>query len=438
MNLQHKIAWWPIPRLLFCAIFIGMGLGAFIVLFNDLSMEYFLWSHTNLLVHDSLWIPGAILAGVSSAIAVMINPVNSIFRTYITTYQYAPAFYYPLLGIIVSAFFGYLLGCVPLFYLTARYAIGAGIYLPTLMIVFSGIVLLVSIGFFAGLVVKKYFIAPVVTLGCFAIMGVIAEPFFRPLALIFPVHQVEGSARFVTNPAVAWFSLIFALLFMVAGVLFFSGRPFNSSQFKIAKIRREQLFRFIPMLGVLMLLVCAFGWRPELLTVRHPVTISCFTVQKIEVCVHEENVPATQSIVRALKKLQKSGLSELVYKISDDAATDYDTPQNGEVMVMIEPGPYDAYDAVSNVEESVAWQVVTAVTTNKCRHNVRTIKAYDANAWLASNFFKHSGYVNLAQYAGGVLDNAKFATDIVQNADLRSFVVKNQQNILDCALDELP
>lgn len=72
MKLRQKLTWWPIPKTILAFVFVMMAAGAFIASLSALQADYFLWSKTNRLLHDALLIPGSLLAGASSAIAIMI------------------------------------------------------------------------------------------------------------------------------------------------------------------------------------------------------------------------------------------------------------------------------------------------------------------------------------------------------------------------------
>ena len=80
MKLRQKLPWWPIPNVVLAFMFVMMAAGAFIASTPALQADYFLWSKANRFLHDALWIPGSLIAGASSAIAIMIWPRQGIFQ----------------------------------------------------------------------------------------------------------------------------------------------------------------------------------------------------------------------------------------------------------------------------------------------------------------------------------------------------------------------
>lgn len=116
MKLKQKLTWWPIPKIILVLVFVTMTAGAFIASVSALQADYFLWSKTNRFLHDALWIPGSLLAGASSAIAIMIWPRQGIFQVNSTGKMRSKATMRQLGIIVAFAFTGHLLGCTPLLY----------------------------------------------------------------------------------------------------------------------------------------------------------------------------------------------------------------------------------------------------------------------------------------------------------------------------------
>ncbi|MFR8480209.1 hypothetical protein [Varibaculum sp.] len=332
------------------------------------------------------------------------------------------------LGIIVAfAITGHLLGCTPLLYFTSRYGSGGSASWASLLVAFSGVITLVAIGFFTGVAIKRIFIAPLISVATFALMAIISEPILRPLALLFPVHQVAGSARFETNPAVAVFSLIFACTLLLAGYSALSfpltGKNPGSSAHLLPQI--------VPIVCVLALAGCAFVWRPELLTVHRPVKTSCFKTQELQVCLHEQNLPARTSIQKSINRLQTVGISSLLTTISDDAAVERDLPRNGEAFIIVDSGPYDSENVANSLEESIAWQVVSAATTDRCIDKTKTIESHDLNSAIAHELLQRTKYTNLAEHISPEV-NSTFAH--MNERELNSFLHTQNKLITSCSL----
>lgn len=429
--MKQRMSWWPISCVMLLGILAVMLLFSGVGSIGKLNAEYLRWYDTNLYIHESLWIPGSLLVGASAAIAIMISPRCGICDLQPGNKNRLKAMLYQLAAIIVSAFLGHILGCLPLIYGTAQNATGGHLSWESLLVAFSGITTLSSIGFFIGVGIKRYFIAPVVAVACFLLMGTIREPLLRPLALIFPTHQVMGSARFETNPAVAVFSLIFACLIVITGLAALglkSGTSNPAAQSQHLSIAKTS--RFLPALCVVVLGICAFVWRPELLTVDRPVNTSCFNSDGIEVCLHEQNLPARPAIETAIRKLQPLGMSVFLDKISDDAAADYDAPASDEVLLSIIPGPFDSGFYARNLEETMVVQIVDAITSYPCL-GVGATDFSDANRTVAKQFLRRSGYNQLAEdvyYLPG--------TDLeaLNDQQFKDFLVSQKQYILTCSL----
>ena len=405
MKLRQKLTWWPIPKTILAFVFVMMAAGAFIASLSALQADYFLWSKTNRLLHDALLIPGSLLAGASSAIAIMIWPRQGIFQVN-STGKMRSKVAMRQLGIIVAfAFTGS----------------GGSASWASLLVAFSGVITLVAIGFFTGLAIKRIYIAPLISVATFALMAIISEPVLRPLALLFPVHQVAGSARFETNPAVAMFSLIFACTLLLAGYSVLSFPLAGKNPGLSANQRNLLLPQIVPIVCVFALFGCAFVWRPELLTVHRPVKTSCFRIQEIQVCLHEQNLPARASIQKSITRLQKVGISSLLTTISDDAAVERDLPRNGEAFIIVDSGPYDSENVANSLEESIAWQVVSAATTDRCIDKTKTIESHDLNSAIAHELLQSAKYPNLAEH-------------ISSERELNSFLHTQNKFITSCSL----
>lgn len=337
------------------------------------------------------------------------------------------------LGIIVAfAITGHLLGCTPLLYFTSRYGSGESASWASLLVAFSGVITLVAIGFFTGLAMKRFFIAPLVSVATFALMAIISEPILRPLALLFPVHQVAGSARFETNPAVAVFSLIFACTLLLAGYSALSFPLTGKNPGSSAHQRNLLLPQIVPIVCVLALVGCAFVWRPELLTVHRPVKTTCFKVQEFQVCLHEQNLPARPSIQKSITRLQKVGISSLLTTISDDAVVERDLPRIGEAFIIVDSGPYDSENVANSLEESIAWQVVSAATTDRCIDKTKTIESHDLNSAIAHELLQRTKYPNLAEHISPEV-NSTFAH--MNERELNSFLHTQNKLITSCSLE---
>ncbi|MDO5025421.1 MAG: hypothetical protein Q4E03_02755 [Trueperella sp.] len=433
MNTKQILPWWPTSRLLLLAVFAITMAFSFALSLTTMQGEYFLWSRTNRIIHDSLWISGSVLAGFSAVLAIMIWPQQSILTPRTTEKDPASAVIHQVGAIILASATGHIVGLLPLLYSTTQNAQGGYLSWASLLVAFSGIVTLTSIGFFTGLAVRKYFIAPLIAVLCFAFMGIINSPIFRPLALFFPVHQVSGSARFETNPAVALFSFIFACLVIISGASLF--RLFTAqlpARLPAGRILTTAISRYVPAACTIFLIALGFAWRPELLTVHYPVNTSCFTADNIKFCLHEQNLPASASVESATKNLQYAGITPLLATVNDDAAVDYDAPTENEALVIVDPGPYGGYEAVSSVEESLAWQAVSSVITDRC-HSA-TFEAHNVNMAIAFEMLTRSNYERLAQY----LSSASNATlRAMTDAEFIQFIAANSQRITSCTMENI-
>lgn len=432
MKLKQKLPWWPIPKTILAFVFVMMAVGAFIASISALQADYFLWSKTNRFLHDALWIPGSLLAGASSAIAIMIWPRQGIFQVSSTGKMRSKAAMRQLGIIVTLAFIGHLLGFAPLLYFTSRYGSGGSASWASLLVAFSGVITLVAIGFFTGLAIKRIYIAPLISVATFALMAIISEPMLRPLALLFPVHQVAGSARFETNPAVAVFSLIFACTLLLAGYSVLSFPLAGKNPGLSANCRNLLLPQIVPAVCVLALVGCAFVWRPELLTVHRPVKTSCFKIQELQVCLHEQNLPARPSIQKSITRLQKVGINSLLTTISDDAAVERDLPRNSEAFIIVDSGPYDSENVANSLEESIAWQVVSAATTDRCIDKTKTIESHDLNSAIAHELLQRAKYPNLAEHISPEV-NSTFAH--MSERELNSFLHTQNRLVTSCSLE---
>lgn len=429
MSKLHRFSGWPGPVWLFLPAMLIMTLGTFTMTSGQLRADYPLWSMVSAAWHESLWIPGSVLATVAALIACSICPRHSTLDN-VTRPRSGTIEILRFSGLIsMWALLGHALGLVPIHVMAFMYATYGHIDLADIIIGIVGIFFLCSVGFSFGFLTRRHALAPLFGLAMFGIMGLIQEPIFRPLALIFPVRQYIGTTRFETNSLTSLYSIIASLTVALTTVFVVT---WIRSRRSVFGKWFETLAWSVVSLG---LIAVAFVWRPELVIVDRPVPIDCFMDDQTKVCLHRANLSAKRDVTKAIDSLQGAGLEELMVSVMDYAAVERDYPDAFEVFLDIAPQPRGARALAKTLEEQAAYDIAMQLTLRPCAGNKSANSASRETAFALSNrLLTLAGYHQLA--TDGPQQGT--AVDLFSTFDAASaavFISEHKSDIENCSLN---
>jgi hypothetical protein len=406
-----------------------MAAGSFLATRGIFGSDYVTWSAVAAAWHESLWIPGSVAAGVAAALGAAYFPRASPVAAPIRPRVDAGLFLIHGLALAVWLCLGHVLGLVPVHVAAARQATAGAMAGLDVVVGVAGVTALALIGFCLGAAVRHWVIAPGVAVLAFAVMGLPSEPLFEPIGLLLPVRQWVSSPRFEVNPATAVFAVVasIGICLLAASVAAWAGSR--------GSVRRQgrPMLTWLAAVGALTLI--AFAWRPELSVVDRPVPRVCQQVDGTQVCLHAANQPAMARTVDVVARLRAAGLSPILRRVTDIAASDHTTPRPGEALIRLNPSPRDRRFLAATIPEQVAFQVSEAVTLGGCLQPGQPTDGYDVATVVHDRVLQLAGFEQLTG-AFGPPEPPPAARELTtMNAEqVAAFVQTNQELIRSCRL----
>jgi hypothetical protein len=420
---------WPGPRWVFPAAGALMAAGSLLATRGILRSDYVTWSAVAAAWHESLWIPGSVAAGAAAALGAAYFPRASPVAVPIRPRVDTGLFLIHGLALAVWLCLGHVLGLVPVHIAAARQATAGAMAGQDVVVGLAGMTALAVIGFGLGAAVRHWVIAPAVAVLAFAGMGLPSEPLFQPIGLLLPVRQWVSSPRFELNPATAVFAVVasIAICLLAASVAAWAGSR--------GSVRRQSRPMLTWLAAVAALTLIAFAWRPELSVVDRPVPRVCQQVDGTQVCLHAANQPAMARTVDVVARLRAAGLSPILRRVTDIAASDHTTPRPGEALIRLNPSPRDRRFLAATIPEQVAFQVSQAVTLGGCLQPGQPTDGYDVATVLYDRVLQLAGFEQLTG-AFGPSEPPPAARELTtMNAgQVAAFVQTHQELIRSCRL----
>lgn len=421
---------WPGPRWVFPAAGALMAVGSFLANRATAGSDYVTWSAVATAWHESLWVPGSLMAGAAAALGAAYFPKASPVGSALRPRVHAGLFLAHGLALAGWLCLGHALGLVPIHLAAARQATAGVLAAQDVVVGLAGVTALALIGFCVGAAVRHWVIAPAVAALAFAVMGLPNEPLFMPLGLLLPVRQwTPSSPRFETSPSTAVFTVVasIGICLLVATVASWAACR--------GSVRRQARPLLTWLATVSLLALLAFAWRPDLTVVDRPVPRVCEQVGGTEVCLHAANQPAMARTVDVVARLRAAGLAPMLRQVTDVAVADHDLPRAGEVIIRLDPGPRDRRFLAATIPDQVALQVGEAVTLGGCLQADRTIGSQDAASVLYKRVVRLAGFEHLADAFGPVEPPPAARPLTTMTAEeIGRFVQVNQELIRSCRL----
>lgn len=420
---------WPGPRWVFPATGALMAAGSFLATMPILKSDYVTWSAVASAWHESLWIPGSAAAGVAAALGAMFFPRASPVTAPIRPRVGAGLFGIHGLALAMWLCLGHSLGLAPVHIAAVRQATAGMLAFQDVVVGLAGVTALTMIGFCLGAAVRHWVAAPAVTVLVFAVMGLPHEPIFRPIGLLLPVRQWVSSPRFEMNPATAAFAVVatIGICLLAASVAAWAGSRGSAHR------QGRPLLTWLAVVAALVVVV--FAWRPELTVVDSPVPRVCQQVEGTQVCLHAANQPAMAATVEVVARLRAAGLSPILYRVTDLAASDRTVPRVGEALIRLDPSPSGPSSLTGTIPEHVAVQVTHAVTLGGCLQPGQTLESYDIATVLYGRVLQLAGFGHLGEAFGPSEPPLAARPITTMNAgQIAVFVATNQELIRSCRL----
>lgn len=421
---------WPGPMWVFPAAGALMAIGSFLATRDVAGSDYVTWSAVASSWHESLWIPGSLIAGVAAALGATYFPRASPVAAPLRPRVGPGLFLVHGLALAAWLCLGHALGLVPVHLAAMRQATAGALALQDVVVGLAGLTTLAVVGFSVGAAVRHWVIAPAVAILTFALMGLPNEPLFMPIGLLLPVRQwTPSSPRFETNPATAAFAVVAAIgICLLAAAL--------ASWAASRKSVRRQGPALLTWIGVVAALTAiAFTWRPALTVVDRPVPAVCQQVDGTEVCLHAANQPAMTRTVDVVARLRAAGLAPMLHRVTDAAVSDLDAPRAGEVLIGLDPAPRDRRFVAATIPDQVALQVSEAITLGGCLQPDQTAESYDIATTLYARVLDLAGFEKLASAYGPEEPPPAAQSLTTMNAEqLGTFIQINQELIRSCRL----
>ncbi|MEV0153204.1 hypothetical protein AB0H57_05600 [Micromonospora sp. NPDC050686] len=430
MNRLRLFFGWPGPRWVFPAAGTLMATASLLATRDIVGSDYVTWSAVATAWHESLWIPGSVVAGAAAALGATYFPKASPVAAALRPRVDAGLFLVHGLALAVWLCLGHALGLAPIHLAAARQATTGALAIQDVVVGVAGVTTLAVIGLCVGAAVRHWVIAPAVAVLAFAVMGLPNEPLFMPIGLLLPVRQwTPSSPRFETNSATAVFAVIASIGICLLAASLASWAASRGS----VRRRGRPLLTWLAVVGALAAI--AFAWRPALTVVDRPVPRVCQQVDGTEVCLHAANRPAMDRTVAVVARLRAAGLAPMLSRVTDVAVSDHDTPRAKEALISLDPSPLDRRFLAATIPEQVALQVSEAITLGNCLQPGQTTESYDTATVLYARILQLAGFEDLAGAFGPDAPPAAARKLTAMNAaQLGAFVQHNQEMISSCRL----
>ncbi|MFY1686325.1 hypothetical protein [Plantactinospora sp. WMMB782] len=421
---------WPGPVWVFPAAGAVQATASFLATRDVVGSDYVTWSAVATSWHESLWIPGSLLAGVAAALGATYFPRASPVAAALRPRVGGGLFLVHGLALALWLCLGHTLGLAPAHLAAAREATAGALAPQDVLVGLAGVTTLAVLGFCAGAAVRHWVIAPAVAVLAFAVMGLPNEPLFMPIGLLLPVRQwTPSSPRFETNPATAAFAVVASIGICLLAASLASWAASRGSVHR----QGRRLVTWLAVLGALTAI--AFAWRPALTVVDRPVPRLCQQVDGAEVCLHAANQPAMARTVDVVARLRVAGLAPMLHRVTDVAVSDHDTARAGEALVNLDPSPRDRRFLATTIPDQVALQVSEAVTLGGCLRPGQTAESYDAATVLYARVLELAGFEELAGAFGPAEPSPEARKLTTMDAEqIGAFVQTNQELISSCRL----
>lgn len=424
-----RVLWgWPFPRWVNPAIGIVMATLTFAVNRSLLDAEYVLWAQVSAAWHESLWIPGSILAMMAALVGALLaqsaSPVTPGSR--------------PKEGVVIPlihggavglwAALGHAAGMTPAMVRGARESTWGVLQWQDVVVGGVGVIVLAVVGYCAGLVLRRWVFTPLVGLFVFVILFLPEPPLLRPLGLFVPVRQFQTTPRFELTAATTVFSVVaMATLALAAGHV--------ATWLRRRSAAYQGVGEAVTWMGAVLILgVVAFGWRPEFYTVDRPVPRRCEQSFSVQVCLHAANEAARADITDAMTALQRAGLRPILTRVTDDAVAESDRPGPGEALLDLDPGPFSKRMHLQSVRSLAADRISAWLVSERCRRRP-DVSSVDASQALQVRMLTLAGFDDIVEgYGGGVVGPAAEFFAGMDAAGLTDWVEQHAQQIKTCAI----
>lgn len=430
--LTRLLRGWPLPVWVYPGMAVLMAVLTFVVNLSLLRSAFPLWSQVSAAWHESLLIPGAVLAAlaapIGSALSQPASPVVPGGRPRegaVLTLGHAVA-----LGAWAAV--GHAVGMTPASVRAAGGTTWGVLNWQDVAVGSLGVVLLAVIGFCAGLILRRWLLAPLVGFAVFVALFLPDSPLLRPLGLFSPVRQFQTSTRFEVTLA----TTVFGAIAMVCVALAVTHLVTWARRRGAAYQHPTDALAWTG--AVLVLGVTAFLWRPELYTVDRPVPRTCQDADGVQVCLHRADEPVREEVADATTALARAGLDPLMTQVTDYAAAETDQPGPGEAFLDIDPGPFGARQAVQNVRERAVDAIAAQFTVDRCPIDTAV---YDSKTYVAApsealraRVLTLAGFERLNDNFGAPEASAAEFFNAMEAPELTDWVQQHQDQVETCTI----
>lgn len=388
-----RTAWllgWPLRPWVLPASAVVAAVLSWVVTLRLLSAPYQLWATTSSVWHEALWTTAPVSAGMAALCATLLVQRGSAVFQSTRVRVGLPALTRAALACSGWAVLGHLVGVAPLTIATVSTATTGGPRVQDLALAVVGMGALTVLGFGIGVVARHWAVAPVVAAALFGILALPHGSDFRPVALLMPVQQWPASPRFVLTPWTTLFTLTFLILlacWALAVAASRSGRP------------RDGGARWLTV-AVVVLVVAAFGWRPEFYRVDEPVPSICDQAAGARVCLHTAYSHSLPEVSETVRALQESGTSPVLTRVTDTAVADHLEPATGEALIAIDPVPERPNFVTQGIADQVALAVTEQLFEEPCSRVGASVVSYDVLRALQVAVLERSGRTGLSARLG--------------------------------------
>lgn len=426
----HLLLGWPLPRFAFPAIGVAVALGTLAGTRGLLLSPYVTWPDVSAAWHESLPLPASLASGLSAVIASALFARASPLALPVRPRLGATAAAVHFAGAAAWAMAGHVVGMLPATAYGAATATWGNLRVVDAVVGLLGLGEFVALGFLGGLVFRSAIAAPFIALTTGILTLLPNSPVLRPLALLQPVQQWTASARFVPNPFVVSFSLVFTVATLLAAMAAIDG------------ILRGRMRVGTPhaalAAGPVALAVMAFLWRPELYVDGGKPPRVCTEARGARVCMHQAYAKSLPLVTRTVRALQEAGASPLLNGVTDVNLGLPASPTTGTVVLSLALAPPDPGLVTQSIREQVAEQVSSVTQPAGCLRRGGGITAFDLGGVIRNRILIDAGFVTLADRLnlGGSPDvtAARAAVDAMSSTTFAAFVAERSVAIGQCTL----
>lgn len=245
------------PPWVFPAAALVMAAITFVVNLSLLQSAYPLWYEVSTAWHESLPIPGAILATLAAPIGAALSQKASPVTPSGRPREGARLTLTHAAALGGWAALGHAAGMAPAVIRAVNGATWGTLGWQDVTVGTLGVIMLAVTGYCAGALLRRWLLAPVVGLVVFIALFVPDSPSTRPLGLFSPVRQYVTSTRFELTLG----TTVFGVLAMICLALAIAHLVTWARRRQAAYQRTADALLWAG--AVLALAVTAFVWRPE-------------------------------------------------------------------------------------------------------------------------------------------------------------------------------